>query len=331
MPAGPPIEFVVEPEAQGERLDQFVRRRIPGLSRGSLTRLLDKGQILVDGRERPKGLRLAVGQRVLVAAAATDERPPAQPELPLQVLAERADLVVVNKPAGVPCHPLVPGETDTVANAIVARYPECADASPHPREAGLVHRLDTSTSGVLVAARNRLSYGTLRALFGNEGVHKTYLALVHGTITRPGEISLALEGVPGDRTRVQVVPQERGGTGQAATTRYAPVCALGAFTLLRIGCRTGRRHQVRVHLAHVGHPLVGDLLYGGSPFPGVEGAFLHGLEVTLLGQRFSAPLPAERRRLLETLGWDGRLGPSPGEAAPATGAERDRKIEDSSS
>ncbi len=287
---------------------------MPSVSRGSILRLIARGRVLVDGVRRPKGMRLAAAQRVVVAAAAADEKPVPQPDLPLEVIAERGDFVVVNKPAGHATHPLVPGETDTVANAVAARYPQCLAASPRPREGGLVHRLDWSTSGILVAALNPEGYGRLRGLFSSHRVNKEYLALVAGHVATPGIVELALESMPGDRRRVRVVSTDRGSdAGQSALTNFTPLVRGhhrgDDLTLVRVRCSTGRRHQVRVHLAHAGHPLAGDLLYHGPAIVGLDGALLHASAIELDGERFEAPLAGGRARFLREAGCDpGRVG-----------------------
>jgi 23S rRNA pseudouridine1911/1915/1917 synthase len=302
-----PIELRVGAAEAELRLDKFVSLRIPGISRGSVRRLLERGQVLVEGRRRPKGFRVAPGQQVLVATATRDERPVPQPELELHVVAEGPDLLVLNKPAGIPCHPLVPGETDTVANALAARYPECVEASAQARECGLVHRLDWSTSGLLLAARNPNTYGRLRGMFSSRQVLKHYLALVAGRVEGPGTVRSFLRTMPGDRTRMQVVSSDvldKG--GREAETDYRPLEHLTEreLTLVRASCRTGRRHQVRAHLAHVGHPLLGDARYGGPAHPGVEGAFLHAARLELLPSNvtYEAPLPRQRLEVLRALG-----------------------------
>lgn len=297
-----PIELLVEPTDGGLRLDQFVCRRIPGISRGSVRRLLEQRQVLVEGRPQPKGTRLREGQQVLVAAAAHSERPVPQPALPLEILAVRQEMVVINKAAGMPCHPLVPGETDTVANALAARFPECVTASSHSREGGLVHRLDWSTSGLLLAARSPTAYGRLRGAFSGGRVTKHYLALVQGHLQQHGAVSSHLSTMPGDRTRMQVVVS--GSAGRAAQTRFWPLEQLEQHTVVHVTCTTGLRHQVRVHLAHTGHPLAGDDHYGGDPLDDNEGAFLHAARLVLTddGLTFEAPLPAARRQVLERLG-----------------------------
>lgn len=299
----PPIEAVVEQSARGERLDRFLRALLPGVSSGSLRRLLEQKQVWVEGRPGKKGQRLDGGERVLIAVAASDERPIPQPELELEVLAVSAAVVVVAKPPGMACHPLLPGELDTVANALLARYPECGSASEAPREGGLVHRLDWNTSGVLLAARSRPVYNRLRALFGAGEVHKEYLALVCGELRAACRVDLPLRTQPGDRRRMGIAPEPE--LGQPAESEIEPLAALsGQTTLVRVRCHTGRRHQVRVHLASLGHPLLGDTLYGGKELEGESGALLHAASVSVGGEVFRAPLPAARRALLRGLGWN---------------------------
>ena len=323
-----PIALAVTDQEDGVRLDQFVARRIPGISRGSVRRLLERGLVLVDGRPHPKGLRLSPGQQVLVAAVARSERPVPQPDMPLWVLAERDDLVVINKPAGVSCHPLVPGETDTVANAIAARYPECAGASSQAREGGLVHRLDWCTTGALLAARSADAYGRLRGAFSSGRVVKHYLALVDGELERTGQVKSGIRTTPGDRTRMEVVCSTDAPSGsREAETCFAPLERLGERTSVHVTCRTGRRHQVRVHLAHAGFPLSGDEPYGGRPLEGNQGAFLHAARVSLLdeGAHFAAPLPADRAALLRGLGASALQ--VPGEPVAPCGADGSRPVE----
>jgi 23S rRNA pseudouridine1911/1915/1917 synthase len=301
----PPIELVVSADEDELRLDQFIHRRIPGISRGSIRRLLEQKQVIVDGHYRSKGTRLEAGQRVLVASVARSERPVPQPELSLETLAIYPEMVAINKRPGMPCHPLVPGETDTVANALAARFPECVDASPQPREGGLVHRLDWSTSGVLMAARDRESYGRLRGMFSSGRVVKDYLALVMGVVDEPGRISSLLRTASGDRTRMEVsFKQNARARGRQAESQFWPRHSLGQRTLLQVRCTTGVRHQVRAHLAHAGHPLVGDSKYGGQPIPGDRGAFLHAWRIQLPDDdlELRAPLPPVRQQILTDLG-----------------------------
>jgi 23S rRNA pseudouridine1911/1915/1917 synthase len=208
-----------------------------------------------------------------------------------------------------PTHPLYAGETGTFANALVARFPECGDASPSQREGGFVHRLDVGTSGAILAARNRQAYEELRQRFASGRVRKRYLALVAGALENAGAIDLPLRTMPGDPRRMQALANADDiAIDQAnldAHSEYAALQQASGLTLVSVQTHTGRRHQVRVHLAAVGHPLAGDLLYGGPRVEGLEEAFLHASELELLpeGERIVAPLPQPRLTLLRNLGF----------------------------
>ena len=171
-------EHLVAPEEAGTRLDAFVSRRL-GISVGEARRRIDADQVRVDGRRRPKGAAVAAGARVTVAAVG-DGAPVAEASLAVTFIYEDPSLIAIDKPAGMPSHPLRPGDRGTAANAIVARYPECATAAEDPREGGLGHRLDNATSGVLIAARSRAAWLALRTALGAADCQKRYLAEVWG-------------------------------------------------------------------------------------------------------------------------------------------------------
>jgi 23S rRNA pseudouridine1911/1915/1917 synthase len=208
--------------------------------------------------------------------------------------------VVVNKAPGPPTHPLHPDELGTIANAIVARWPMCAAAADAPREGGAAHRLDAGTSGALVFAKDRAAWQALRAAFHEGRVEKDYLALVEGEVARPGEVDLPI--VQRGARAVVVVDAEG---ALPATTRYTPERRFAGFTLLRCHAETGRMHQVRVHLAFAGTPIVGDATYG-SVRAGLVGHFLHAARLRLPHPdgrvlTIEAPLPADRAALLASL------------------------------
>jgi 23S rRNA pseudouridine1911/1915/1917 synthase len=328
----PAKTFVVDSAAASHRLDHFVAERT-GLSRGAAMRLIAEGLVLLDGRVGKKGATLLAGQTVAFKAPPLDPQttpPDPQPELPLTVLYEDAAVVVVNKPAGLACHPLRAGERDTVANALVARYPECATASDTAREGGLCHRLDTFTTGALLAARTPAAWRALRAAFSAGQIDKEYLALVAG-VPADDEFDLALPLLGGAgpeghrRVMVAATPDQMYSKGALdAYTRFAVLKRGRRFTLLKASAQTGRRHQIRAHLAHLGLPLVGDELYGG-PQPqelgpldladpqatllAARGYFLHAARLTFaaLGSAtgspivVEAPLPPARQLLLTAL------------------------------
>lgn len=295
-------ELLVPEASAGTRLDLFVGQAL-GLSRAKLKALFESGGVRVDGRPAKKGVMLRAGQRVSVEVGEQDPRPVAQPELPLTVLHQDDALVFVDKPANWPSHPLKPAETGCVANALVARYPECIDASEDPREAGLCHRLDVQTSGVLLAARSREAWTQMRQAFTGREVDKVYWALVTGPIADDGEIELPLRHRGADRVEAAA----DGIDAREALTRFRVLDRQGEYSLVEARILTGVLHQVRAHLASIGAPLVGDAQYDGVPLEGLERFFLHArsLEVTnpSSGSRLlvSAPLPADLVAALERI------------------------------
>jgi len=205
---------------------------------------------------------------------------------------------VLDKPAGIPSQPLRAGELGTAANFLAARYPECAAIGDDPRDGGLVHRLDIGTSGVLIAARTPDAYRRLRDAFGTGQVEKHYLALVDGRpVSRESDAPLVQRGnhVAVDHT-----------DGLAAYTQFIVERASASHALVRCIARTGRMHQVRAHLAHVGAPITGDALYGGAALPGHAGFYLHASRVVLpdatIDAALEAPLPERFTAALAAVG-----------------------------
>lgn len=287
--------FTVEPDEAG-RADLVLQRRFPGTTRKLLSKYFADKQVIVNGTIAAKGTPVTAGTVVELRSAPPtpeDLRAVPDPAASLAVLYEDADLIAVNKPASIPSHPLARGETGTLANAIVALYPECTGLGDDPRESGLAHRLDTETTGVLVAARNRPAWEAIRAAFAAGRVDKVYLALVEGTVDSAGE---AFEPI-GDLH---------------AHTRWTVERHLGDYTLLRCVPVTGRMHQIRIHLAAAGAPVVGDARHGsGAPPPApLNGHFLHASRLELphptRGDRLSveAALPADRAALLNRISSD---------------------------
>lgn len=263
----------IPPEATGQRFDHVVAAALPGLSVAAARRLLAAGAIRIDGRrprkgskvgEREAGATIEIADDALAAAdRATRRQIAPDPGVAISVLYEDDALVAIAKPAGVPSHPLAPDQRGTAANAIVARWPECAAASPDPREGGLAHRLDTGTSGVLVAARSARVWPALRAALTADNCEKTYLAEVVGAPADAGLESAPIGRVGRRGGRVRV---GGGRQPQAAETAWQVVERREASALVRVRLSAGRPHQVRAHLAAAGHPIVGDARYGaGAP------------------------------------------------------------------
>jgi 23S rRNA pseudouridine1911/1915/1917 synthase len=260
--------FRVEPDQAGARVDRFVASALPGLSGAAARRLVDGGAVQVDGRRAKKGTRLAAGQTVEIDDARGALEAPqarvvrADAALSILVLLVDEAFVAVDKPAGVPSHPQVAGETGTAANALAARFPECASASPDPREGGLVHRLDRGTSGVLIAARSAAAWSGLRAALSRADGEKTYLAEVVGAPADTGASDAPIGRVGRRGARVRT---DGGGRNPlSAHTSWEVIARRDATTLMRVRLSKGRAHQVRAHLAAAGHPIVGDDLYGGG-------------------------------------------------------------------
>ena len=306
------LAFTVADEDDGARLDHWLARRLD-CSRRDAQRLIAEGAVRVDGAHAAKGASLHSGAEVRVERAPPrdeDKRPVAQPELPLTVLHADEALVAVDKPAGLATHPLRAGERDTLANALVARFPECAAVADDVREGGVAHRLDRETSGLVLAARTRASWLALRHAFGDGTVSKEYLALVAGAPPDAGAVAVALVHA-GRRVRV-AGPRDL--DALTATTDYEVLARGAAVALVRARSSSGRMHQIRVHLAHLGHPLVGDALYGGPPpAAGTRGHFLHAASIgfphpaTGAATTLTAPLPPDRAAALEALvGWPHR-------------------------
>ena len=263
----------IPPDAAGQRIDHVVAAALPGLSVSAARRLVQAGAVRIDGRRPRKGAKLGAGETgatleiddgALEAAQGQGAaRLPIAPDpgVALAVLHEDPALVAVAKPAGVPSHPLAPGQRGTAANAIVARWPECADASPDPREGGLVHRLDTGTSGVLIAARTARAWTDLRAALTEDACEKTYLAEVLGAPPDAGVETAPIGRVGRRRGQVRV-----GGGRQPmpAETAWQAIERREETTLVRVTLSAGRHHQVRAHLAAAGWPIVGDRRYGGG-------------------------------------------------------------------
>jgi 23S rRNA pseudouridine1911/1915/1917 synthase len=296
--------FVVGAADAGERLDRLVVQRVPGLGRRTARELFGRGAITVDGRRVRAATPAVAGSRV--ECVLTDEAPIPEPGLALDVRLEQPAVVIVYKPAGQPTAPLAAGETGTLANALIARYPELAGIGHRPREPGLLHRLDTETSGLLVVARNAPTFSRLTRALREGQLEKRYLAIVAALeLPASGVVDGALGPDPRRRGRVHVVPDPTREYAREAETRYRVLQRTSRFVLLELEAARAFRHQIRAHLASLGAPLVGDALYGGPEWPGAgERHALHASFVAWRGEHgapgfeASAELPADMQALL---------------------------------
>lgn len=293
-------ELKVDEAGAGKRIDVFVGDAL-SLSRAKVKALFEDGAVKLNGRRAKKGVMIARGDTLEVEVPETPQTDGAAPDtdFPLRTLHVDEALVFVDKPAGVPSQPLKPGELGTIANALIAKFPEMAGVGDDPREAGLCHRLDVETSGVLLAARTRAAWEAMRAAFSDErAVTKKYLALVKGPLADEGVIEVPLEHA-GDH----VVPSVE--SGRPAVTEFSVRARQGSYALVDVKLITGVLHQVRAHLASVGAPIVGDTLYGGAEEPGLSRFFLHAVSlavvhpVTNVLLRAESPLPPELCRVLD--------------------------------
>jgi 23S rRNA pseudouridine1911/1915/1917 synthase len=295
--------FRVAPDEAGQRFDKVIARKLPDIGRRAAADLFGKGRVRVDGRVVKKGDRAHAGVTVTVELEEQDVE--SEPDLPLSVVLETPQVVVVRKPAGQPTAPIRRGETGTLANAVIGRYPETKNVGYRPREPGLLHRLDTQTSGLVVVARTPDAFATLRAALTEGRIEKRYFALVRkGAVSEPGVVDQCLAPDAKDTRRVRVVPATMPGA-RAATTRFRIVRAGPAFSLLEVHVSHAYRHQIRAHLSWLGAPIAGDALYGGALVPSLgERQALHASYVAWAGDdvvpRFEAadPLPAELEALL---------------------------------
>jgi 23S rRNA pseudouridine1911/1915/1917 synthase len=306
-------QFRVPPQARGQRLDHFLATQLPSLSRSRIQELIREGRAQADGQSAQQpARRLKGGERLKLEVV---ERPPlaATPEaIPLEVVYEDADLAVVNKPVGLVVHAGAGHREGTLVNALLHRFGTLSRLGGALRP-GLVHRLDKTTSGLLVVAKNDEAHQRLAEQFRARAVEKRYLAVVHGRPAR-AQAQIALP-VARDKRRPTRMTTRRA-EGRPATTDYRVLASAGGLTLVEAFLRTGRTHQLRVHFSALGHPIAGDSLYG-APRPAKRGnaarpvlnrIFLHAERLCFQHPRtgkpmeFHAPLPEELRAFLQAAG-----------------------------
>ncbi len=301
----------VTADADGERLDRYLVAQLPELSRTRIQELIAEERVLVAGQPARASHRVVEGESVQIEVLS---RPPLTAEaedIPIELLYEDDDIVVVNKPAGMIVHSGAGQSRGTLVNALLHRLGTLSSTAG-PIRPGIVHRLDRGTSGTLVVARNDAAHRSLSQQFGAREVEKIYLTLVHGRMAEDtGMIQLPVARDLLRRTRMTTKRRE----GREAHTDWRVLARIGTLTLLEIQLHTGRTHQIRVHLAAVGHPVVGDAVYGAPREPIVQGKklsklgrpFLHAARIGFvhptLGKRvtFRAPLDEGLRTYLEEI------------------------------
>jgi 23S rRNA pseudouridine1911/1915/1917 synthase len=312
-------EFTVPGSLHGARLDKAIAQSLPDLSRARVKRAIELGAVRVNGRRMPKGGNVSEGDKVRIDVGQVVEMPAmATPGAPLKVVFENAQVAVVDKPAGQATAPIRPAETGTLVNAILGRYPELIPSSGEQgdsfighsaREPGIIHRLDTETSGAVVVARTSEAFETLKAALKAGHLDKRYLLVCSGQgLADEGVIEFPLTNHPKDQRRVYACVHPRDVVRyepRPACTRYRVVQRAGNWALVEVSVGKALRHQIRAHFAAIGHPLAGDELYGGPVIRALGRHALHAARVAYAGgdgvDAFDAevPLPKDMAALLE--------------------------------
>lgn len=292
-------------ESAGTRLDAFLAAQLPSLTRSAAARLIEGGFVTVDGRPAGKSVRLVGGETVSVTLPEAEE-PEARPEdIPLDVVYEDGDVIVVNKPVGVVVHP-APGHPDgTLVNALLHHCAGSLSGIGGQMRPGIVHRIDRDTSGLIIAAKNDAAHLALAAQLADHTLARTYECLAVGNFREDsGTVDAPIGRHPVDRKRMAVVRQG----GREAVTHWEVIARYPGVTHLRCRLETGRTHQIRVHLAYIGHPILGDTVYGAKkPVAGLTGQCLHAVGLRFIHPRtgepveLTCPLPEEFVRMLEKL------------------------------
>jgi 23S rRNA pseudouridine1911/1915/1917 synthase len=310
-----PTELTVPAEADGQRLDRFLVSLLEGQSRSQIQRLIEGGHVIVSRGVPKANLVVREGDRVAV------DLPEAAPSivtgeaLPLEILYQDADVAVLNKPAGMVVHPAAGHSSGTLVNALLHHIDDLSGIGGQMRP-GIVHRLDRGTSGVMVIAKNDAAHQELARQFHDREVEKEYVALVWGVVQAGKRIDAAIGRDRSNRQKMSA----RARHAREAVTRITRAHHLPGVTLCQVAIHTGRTHQIRVHLSAIGHPIVGDALYGGvhrrvagdiRAVQRLERPFLHAERLLFKHPRdgrrmeFTAPLPDDLRQILEALpGWN---------------------------
>jgi len=285
----------------GARLDKFVSEKCLEISRTQAQKLIAEGYITVNGCAARPSLKLDAGDKIDILIPPTPPSPLSPETIPLNILYEDDDLLVVDKPAGLTVHPAPGHPGHTLVNAILSHFPHLADISDSLRP-GIVHRLDKDTSGAMLVAKNRAAQLNLINQFKSRAIVKAYLVLVKGRLTpERGIIEAAIGRHPGNRKRMAVVTG-----GREARTQYRVIKYIDDYTLLEVTPETGRTHQIRVHLAAIGYPVVGDTVYGVKS-PHLSRQFLHasrlGFKLPSTGEyvEFTSELPPDLAQALKEI------------------------------
>jgi 23S rRNA pseudouridine1911/1915/1917 synthase len=294
------MKLLAEPEDRGLRLDVFLARRLENLTRSQIQLLNRSGAVRIEGRQDKAGYKIRGGETIEVDLRALEPAPLTPEQIPLQIHFEDDDLAVVEKPAGMVVHPGSGIGGGTLVHGLLFHFRNLSDAGGVGRP-GIVHRLDKWTSGLMIVAKNNVAHARLSKAFHDRLVQKTYLGAVHGKLRqRAGTIELSIGRHPAVRTKMAASASR----GRAAWTEYRVLEESRNFSLLQLKIKTGRTHQIRVHLSAIGHPIVGDDVYGErhyeqfvKKYGEIDRYFLHSAELRFAhptsgkALEFQSPLP----------------------------------------
>lgn len=299
------IALTVEPAFSGMRLDAYLREQTP-FSRSRIVSLMEEGAMVVNGEiERKAARKTEEGMRIILNVPETKPVDIIPQDIPLDILYQDADVVVVNKKSGMVVHPAAGNESGTLVNALLYHVHDLSGIGGEMRP-GIVHRIDRDTSGLLIVAKNDFAHQSLSAQLADRSLSRVYEAVVHGGFRADsGTVNAPIGRHPVDRKRMAVTEKN----SRHAVTHWEVLERYAGFTHIRCKLETGRTHQIRVHMAHIGHPLLGDMVYGaGKPEKGLEGQCLHARTLKFIHPRtgehmeLTSPLPEYFTAVLARLG-----------------------------
>ena len=299
-----PIRLRASEESKNQRLDAFLASSLDGLTRSQAARLIESGEVAVNGETAGKSYKLAGGEDIAVTLPEPEPVEAVPQDIPLDVVYEDADVIVVNKPSGMVVHP-APGHPDgTLVNALLYHCAGTLSGIGGALRPGIVHRIDRDTSGLIIAAKNDAAHQYLSAQLADHTLARTYECIVVGKLREDrGTVDAPIARHPTDRKRMAVVAG-----GREAVTHWEVIARYPGYTHVRCRLETGRTHQIRVHMAYIGHPILGDTVYGAKKeVPGLTGQCLHAVGLRFLHPRthevveLSCPLPEEFTRMLQKI------------------------------
>ena len=299
-----PIRLRASEESKNQRLDAFLASSLDGLTRSQAARLIESGEVAVNGKTAGKSYKLAGGEDIAVTLPEPEPVEAVPQDIPLDVVYEDADVIVVNKPSGMVVHP-APGHPDgTLVNALLYHCAGTLSGIGGALRPGIVHRIDRDTSGLIIAAKNDAAHQYLSAQLADHTLARTYECIVVGALREDrGTVDAPIARHPTDRKRMAVVAG-----GREAVTHWEVIARYPGYTHVRCRLETGRTHQIRVHMAYIGHPILGDTVYGAKKeVPGLTGQCLHAVGLRFLHPRthevveLFCPLPEEFTRMLQKI------------------------------